>query len=234
MLLLGAPDAAVRAALLLSLLAASRWGGRPLSAEGALAAAYLGMTALDPGAPGRIGFQLSFAGAAGLARLAPALERWLRGVLPRLPRGVRTALAAGRGPERRSRRCRSRPGTSSASRSWAFPGPWWPGPLVSVAIPGLLLILIVGPVSEGAASFLAGGTDLVLALLIRVVEALATPSWAALFAARGWVLGVGGPAALVLRRARWPRCCSSRSAARSASAGRLRSRCSTSGRETRC
>ena len=60
-LLMGAPDAAVRAALMLSLLAASQWGGRQLSAEGALAAAYLGMTALDPGAPGRIGFQLSFA-----------------------------------------------------------------------------------------------------------------------------------------------------------------------------
>jgi len=70
-----------------------------------------------------------------------------------------------------------------------IPGILVAGPLVSVAIPGLLLILIVGLVSEGAASFLAGSTDLVLARLIRVVEALAMPSWAALF--RGAWLGAG-------------------------------------------
>ena len=79
-----------------------------------------------------------------------------------------------------------------------IPGTLVAGPLVSVAIPGLLLILIVGPVSEGAASFLAGGTDLVLALLIRVVEALATPSWAALFAARHLALSAGALAAVLL------------------------------------
>ena len=41
--------------------------------------------------------------------------------------------------------------------------------LVSVAIPGLLLILIVGLVSEGAASFLAGSTDLPVELSLKLV-----------------------------------------------------------------
>ncbi len=96
-LLIGAPDPAVRAALLLTLFAAARRAGRPLATEGALAAAFLGMASFDPGAPGRAGFQLSFAGATGLVRLGPSADGFLRRVAPRLPAGLHGALAAGVG-----------------------------------------------------------------------------------------------------------------------------------------
>ena len=96
-LLIGAPDAGVRAAILFSLLVSTRRVGRPLSVEGALTAAFLLLAVLDPGGPGRPGSQLSFAGAAGLTRFAPALDERLRLRLPRFPPGLRRALSAGVG-----------------------------------------------------------------------------------------------------------------------------------------
>ena len=60
---IGLPDAAVRAAVLLTVGALARLRARPAQALGAMAAALLFMTVVDPTAPGRVGLQLSFAGA---------------------------------------------------------------------------------------------------------------------------------------------------------------------------
>ena len=46
-------------------------------------------------------------------------------------------------------------------RIWlvGIPGTVVAGPLVALAIPGLLFVLLAGPLSEPLASFLAGGTE---------------------------------------------------------------------------
>ncbi len=99
---LGFPDAATRAALLLSLVTLGRLIGRPVSAAGALGTALLLLVMLDPGVAARIGAQLSFAGALGLAVWArpwakALLAWWRRRVHPRpgrRTRGFIDALAA--------------------------------------------------------------------------------------------------------------------------------------------
>ncbi len=65
------------------------------------------------------------------------------------------------------------------------------GPLVALVIPGLLLVLLLGPLSEGIAAFIGGGTDLLLAALVQVVAWSAQPEWAAVAVSRGWVLAGG-------------------------------------------
>ena len=198
-LLIGAPDAAVRAAILFSLLILARWRGRPLATEGALAFAFLLLAVLDPGGPGRPGFQLSFAGAAGLIRFASPLDERLRLSFPRLSPGIRGALSAGVGATL----------ATMPVVVWHFerislvgiPGTMVAGPLVALAIPGVLLVLLTAPLSESLAGLLAGGTDLVLAVLVAVVEAGARPGWASVGVSRGWVLAAAvgiGSAALSL------------------------------------
>ena len=199
-LLIGAPDAGVRAALLFSVVIVARWAGRPLSGEGSLAASFLLLALVDPGGPGRPGFQLSFAGAAGLTRFGPALDERVRALVPRLPSGLRGGLCSGLGATL----------ATIPLVAWHFervslvgiPGTMVAGPLVAVAIPGVLLVLLIGPVAPALAHFLAGGTDLVLAALVLVVDAFAYPSWASVAVSRGWVLaagiGVGGAAASLL------------------------------------
>src|SRR5690606_32803076 len=85
--LIGFPDAACRAALILAFLAASRSRGRPPARWGALASAFLVLVVLDPRRVGSAGFQLSFAGAAGLVAWAGqvqrALTRWTKGRVPK-------------------------------------------------------------------------------------------------------------------------------------------------------
>ena len=186
----------MRAAILFSLLILSRRFGRPLAREGALASAFLVLAVLDPGGPGRPGFQLSFAGAVGLIRFASPLDERLRRSFPRLPSGLRGALSAGVGATL----------ATLPVVAWHFerislvgiPGTMVVGPLVALAIPGVLLVLVAAPLSESLAGFLAGGTDLVLALLVEVVEVFARPWWASVGVSRGWVLaagvGVGGAA----------------------------------------
>jgi competence protein ComEC len=185
-LLLGAPDPAVRAALLLSLVAGARRRDRALAMEGALASAYLGMTLFDAGAPGRAGFQLSFAGAAGLARIAPSVDASLRQKAAWIPSSMRGALAAGVGATL----------ATLPIVAWHFeslslvgvPGTIVAGPVVSVAIGGLLMVLAAGTVSHGLASFLAGGTDVLLAVLVEIVRWLSSPSWVAFAVPRAWVI----------------------------------------------
>ncbi|GMR14165.1 MAG: DNA internalization-related competence protein ComEC/Rec2 [Gemmatimonadota bacterium] len=185
---IGAPDAASRAALILSLFVVGRLLGRPVLPSGALATAFLLLLLVDPAALGRPGLQLSFAGAAGLLYgMKPISALLARGWTGRTPSVVRTGIAAG----------------VSASLAtlplvaWHFdrvslvgiPATLMAAPLVALAIPGLLAVLLSAPVWPGFARFLAGGVDLVLRALEVVVKAWAGLPFASVWLPRLWVAG---------------------------------------------
>lgn len=165
-LFLGAPHAAARAALLLLLALAGRILQRPADPYALLAAAALPLLALDPMAALDPGFQLSFAGVAGLV----ALRRPLLGALrPRLGRWLADSIA-----------------TSLAATLATAPiaalhfGTVAPVgilanlpaiPLVAAAVPATALALGVSVVSWPAGQFLAGAADLLLAGLDAVARA---------------------------------------------------------------
>ena len=165
---IGFPDAASRAALILTLISVSRLRARPAGALGAIASALLILVLQDPFALGRPGFQLSFAGALGLVTAAPPLRRALGvGWLRRAPRSLRNGVAAG-----------------VAATLFTLPFVAWhfgrvsvvgivttllATPLVAAAIPGLLATLSVYGTFPHLARFLAGGTD----VLLRGLEGLA-------------------------------------------------------------
>ena len=158
---IGFPDAASRAALILTLVSVSRLLARPAGALGAIASALLILTLQDPFAVGRPGFQLSFASALGLVVGAPPVRRALGvGWLRALPASLRDGVAAG-----------------VAATLFTLPFVAWhfgrvsvvgivttllATPLVAAAIPGLQATLSVYPVSPPLAAFLAGGTDVLL------------------------------------------------------------------------
>ncbi|MBW3534637.1 MAG: ComEC/Rec2 family competence protein, partial [Gemmatimonadetes bacterium] len=200
---IGAPDAAVRAALALSLAALGTLRGRPAAGEGTLAAAFLLVAVVDPGALLRPGAQLSFAGAWGLVRWGSNFEAGLR---RRLPDGVAGALApplaAG---------CAATLGTLPVV-AWHFerlslvgiPATLVAGPLVALAVPGLLATLMAEVLHPAAGAFVAGGVDVLLAVLIAVVEAFAAAPFASVDLPRSWTvtMGTGALAAGGLLRAR--------------------------------
>ncbi|MDX1494776.1 MAG: DNA internalization-related competence protein ComEC/Rec2 [Longimicrobiales bacterium] len=192
--LIGSPDAACRAALILALVAASRARGRPPARWGALAVAGLVLLLWSPSRASGAGFQLSFAGAAGLVAWAGPLTRYLEGVTRRrLPRSVTSALAAGVAATV----------ATLPIVAWHFervsvvgiPMTLLASPLVSLALPGALVSVALDPVSPGAAVFLAGGVDVVLAALVRLTNAVAAWPAARLWTTRPAVMaGVGGVA----------------------------------------
>lgn len=195
---IGAPDAAVRAAILTTVVAAGVARGRPVHRVGALASALLVFLLVDPGAVGRPGFQLSFAGAAGLALLAGPLDRSLgRRLRWRRARSLRSAVAAG---------VAATVATLPAV-GWHFgqlstvgiPVTLAATPLVAAAIPGILASLALDLLPGPLAAFAAGGTDLLLAGLVKVVEASADLSFAVVPVSRSWILaGAAGSAAALL------------------------------------
>ena len=165
MLFIGAPDAAVRAALILTLVAVGGLRGRPLSRAGALATAFLLLLVLDPGALVRPGFQLSFAGAGGLVLLARPIEASLRRVLPsNQVRGFRRAVAASVAATL----------TTLPILAWHFdrvsvvgiPATVLSTPLVAAVIPGAVFSLLADTLHADLGSFLAGGVDLLIVLLL--------------------------------------------------------------------
>ena len=185
---IGAPDAASRAALILSLFAAARLLGRPVVPVGALSTAFLMLVLLDPAALGRPGLQLSFAGAAGLVYGMKPLSALLAGRWTGwLPAGVRSGIAAGV----------SATLATLPLVAWHFdrvslvgiPATLTAAPLVALAIPGLLAVLLSAPLSPGLASFLAGGVDLVLRALEWVVSSWASFPHASAWVPRVWVVG---------------------------------------------
>jgi len=196
-LFIGAPDAAARAALILTLLALGSLMGRFLARAGALATAFLILLVHDAGALARPGFQLSFCGVAGLVLLARPLEVRLERVLPgaRL-RSLRSAVAAGMAATL----------TTSPVVAWHFdqvsvvgiPVTLLTTPLVAAAIPGAFASLAADLLHPSAGAFLAGGTDVVLALLIRVTEWAADLPFAVAWVPRSWVLAGAAGAALGL------------------------------------
>ncbi|GMV07299.1 MAG: hypothetical protein AMXMBFR53_35740 [Gemmatimonadota bacterium] len=202
--LLGFPDAASRAALILTAVAASRARGRPPARWGGLGAALLALVAGDPARLLSPGFQLSFAGAAGLVAwsrpLRRRLARW-----PRLPDGVADGVAAGVAATL----------ATLPIVAWHFervslvgiPATLAATPLVVVALPGTVLSLLVDAVLPAGGRFLAGGVTLCLEALTWVTTTLADPEWASVWVPRPWVsVGAGGlvASALAARAVRGP------------------------------
>jgi competence protein ComEC len=182
-LVIGAPDAALRAAILLSVLVGGRVLDRPVAPLGALAAAFVAFLFFDPGGLTRPGFQLSFAGAMGLVLgYRPLTERvsgWSR---IRLPRVLVTGAASGIAATL----------ATLPLVAWHFgrvslvgiPVTLLAAPLVACAIPGVFATLLVSLFHMGLAGFLAPGVESVLLLFAWVVR-----SGAALPFASVWVSG---------------------------------------------
>ena len=181
--LIGFPDAACRAALILAFVAASRARGRPPARWGALASALLVLLVLDPRRIASVGFQLSFAGAAGLVAWSRPLREWLGRVAPRrCPESLTGAVAAGAAATL----------ATLPIVAWHFeqvsvvgiPATLVAGPLVAVALPGAIASVALDGVSPGAAGFVAGGVGWLLLGLERGTLALGSWPWAAVWTTR--------------------------------------------------
>lgn len=184
--LLGFPDAACRAALILTAVALSRAGGRPPARWGALASSLVLLVAADPGRIASPGFQLSFAGAAGLVAWSGGLERaMIRRTGGRMPRGLASAIAAGVAATV----------ATTPVVAWHFervsivgiPATLLASPVVALALPGAILSLLADMAHPAPGRFLAGGVDLALILLDRGTRVLASPPWASVWVPRSWV-----------------------------------------------
>lgn len=175
--LLGAPDSASRAALQIILVLSARALQRPSRTEATIAAAALILLAADPAAISRPGFQLSFAGVAGILALRRPLLRPL-GPLSRwrpvgkpagrwLADGLATSLAATL--------------ATAPIVVWHFGRVAPIGiaanliaiPLLGAAVPALALALAAGVVWVPAGRFIAGGGELLLDVLDRLATAAA-------------------------------------------------------------
>jgi competence protein ComEC len=195
-LLLGAPHSAVRAALQLVLLLAGTMLQRPTRPEALIATAALVILALEPAALLGAGFQLSFAGVAGLLALRPPLLRLLQGprasgVLGRGRRWLADAVAT----------------SMAATLATAPVVAWHFGqvspigvvanlvgiPLLSLTLPALAMALAVGWAAPGVGTFLAGPGILGLAALDRTAALAA--------AVPGASVAVHGSTAVVLAAA---------------------------------
>ncbi len=190
--LLGFPDPAARAAVMLTAVAVSRARGRPPARWGGLGAALLALVALDPLRLTSAGFQLSFAGAAGLVGWAGPLRRRLRRAWPRwVPDDLVDGVAVGTAATL----------ATLPFVAWHFervsvvgiPATLLATPCVVLALPGALASLAADVVHPAAGRFLAGGTGLALDAFMWIARVTARPSWASVWVPRGWVsVGVAG------------------------------------------
>lgn len=225
---IGAPDAAVRAALLMTLLVGARARGGPVVPMGALASAFLLLLVVDPANLGSVGFQLSFAATGGLVALRDPLSAAVDGLWRRL---------RGR-PLLRGRRLRGpgegllRGGTEGLVAGVAATIPTLPllawhfdrmslvgivstlglAPLVAAAIPGIGVALLLdgvagawgwGPESWGPGAFLAGGVGMLLILVEWGVRVSAELPGAAPWVSRRTLMAGGISAATVLAMLRF-------------------------------
>jgi competence protein ComEC len=161
--LLGFPTSAVRAGLLLSGAALGRVRGRPVHALGSWGTALLAVALLWPESIGAAGTQLSFAGALGLLLWArswgEALEARLRwpGRLRPVGRALATTLAASLAAQV----------ATLPLAVWHFqrvavlglPATLAATPLVSMALPGALLCLLLGTLGIPGAEVPAQGVE---------------------------------------------------------------------------
>lgn len=182
--LLGFPAAASRAALILTAVAASRAAGRPPARWGALGTALLILVAADPHHLTGPGFQLSFAGAAGLVAWGSGATRWVSRSW-HLPHGLASALGAGVAATV----------ATLPVVAWHFervslvgiPATLLASPLVVVALPGAIASLAADAVHPAVGHFLAGGVGLLLRALEWITRTMAAPGWASLWVPRTWV-----------------------------------------------
>jgi len=201
--LIGFPDAACRAALILALVAVSRGRGRPSSRWGALGAAALMLLALDPGRLASPGFQLSFAGAAGLVAwsrvFGSSIDRITRGYMPRaLTSGMAAGVAATL--------------ATLPIVAWHFervsvvgiPMTLLATPLVALALPGAIASVMVDFLAPGAASFLAGGVSVILDVLLAVAEGVANWPGVSVWTNRSGVIAALIGVGTAVRAARRP------------------------------
>jgi competence protein ComEC len=205
---IGAPHAAVRAALLLTILAAARLRGRPIVPVGALAAALLILLVVDPRNLASIGFQLSFAGTGGLVLLrkpltemADSLSRRVRGrPIPRgrLARGPAEGLLKNGSDGLVTGTAATLP--TLPLLAWHFdrislvgiPATLAVAPVVAASIPGVGAALLLAPLPGGLDRFLAGGVGLLLALTERAVRGCAELPGSSIWVSRPALFAAGG------------------------------------------
>lgn len=186
-LAIGAPDAALRAALLLSLLSAGRWLNRSVATLGALASALILLLVQDPISLTRPGFQLSFSGALGLAVGYRPLARWISGwgkgwiplsICQGLGAGIAATLA------------------TLPLVAWHFgrvsligvPMTLLVTPLVALSIPGIFLCLLLSVIHTGVAQALALGVDELLLFFLRLVQTAGSLPFASMWISEGMVV----------------------------------------------
>ncbi|NIP57561.1 MAG: MBL fold metallo-hydrolase [Gemmatimonadetes bacterium] len=184
------------------MLAAGRVRGTPVLPLGGLASAFLLLLLVDPGALLRPGFQLSFAGVAGLILGARPLEGVLAGPDPgALRRSIASPVAAAIAATL----------ATLPLVAWHFgrvplvgiPATLLTTPLVALAIPGIVAALLLSTVAPGPAHFLAGGVELLLDAAVAATELAAGLPGAAPWVPRSWVpagvLGVVAGAVMAAR-----------------------------------
>lgn len=205
--LIGVPDAAARAALILTTVALGRAADRPPTRWGGLATAALLLLLTDPGRLGSAGFQLSFAGAAGLTAWSRPWREWLDSAVRtrtgrRPPKGLSDAVVAG---------CAATLATLPIA-AWHFervsvvgiPVTLAATPLVTLALPGAILSLLLSIVSLDAARFLAGGTGLLLEALAALASGSASLPGATTWIDRGPIVAAMLGVLVAIRLARAP------------------------------
>jgi competence protein ComEC len=187
---IGFPDAALRAALMVSLVALSRARTRPPARWGAMGAALLLLVALDPRRVTSAGFQLSFAGVAGLVAwcgpLATGLQRLsVRAFGRRCPQELALGVASGVAATL----------ATLPIVAWHFervslvgiPATIAATPLVAWALVGSIVSLALDFVWPGGAAFMAGGVAWTLAWLDAGAAFAASLPWASIWTTRSTV-----------------------------------------------
>jgi competence protein ComEC len=162
---LGAPHAALRALIQMTLLLASRSMQRPAHPLGLLAAAAVAITIIDPAAPLDAGFQLSFAGICGIVL-------WRRPLIDLLPTSLPTPVC-----DAIATTCAATAITSPIAGFHfgvvsviALVANLLAIPVVSLAVPTAAAALVVSAVSVDAARFIAGGAELTLIWLYQIAH----------------------------------------------------------------
>jgi competence protein ComEC len=165
---IGAPHAAARAGLQVLLVLAARVLQRPALPFALLAAAAIPLLAFDPFAVLDPGFQLSFAGTAGLIALR---RRLLHDWIPPAPEYLRESLAMS---------CAATLATAPiAALHFGLVAPVGIAaniaavPLTAATVPAVALALIAATIWDPAGHFIAGGASLLLVALERIAAAAA-------------------------------------------------------------
>jgi len=201
---IGFPDAACRAALILTAAALSRARGRPAAKWGSIGVAFLILLVADPRKLASPGFQLSFAGAAGLTAWSAPLNRSIRRVGGSFcTNGPATALAAGLAATL----------ATLPVVAWHFervslvgiPVTLAATPLVTLGLIGALGSLAVDFASPDLSALLAGGVGTVIAALEALATAAGRLPWASAWITRGTVVGAVGGVAMAMVAASRPR-----------------------------